>query len=390
MRRCACLLLIALCGACSASTPATSGPHIGPFCVLQSVSFDEPWALAFLPDGDWLVSEKSGQLWLYDSAHQDRKPVNGVPEVVYGGQGGLGDIVLHPQFADNHLLYLSYAEAGADGTAGAAVARARLIRDQTGGGWLEGLEVIWRQVPKVTGRGHYGHRIAFDEAGYLWVSSGERQKFAPAQEMQSNLGKIVRLHDDGRVPVDNPFAVQGGVAAQVWSLGHRNPLGLAFDDKGRLWEVEMGPKGGDELNLIERGANYGYPLVSNGDHYDGRPIPDHVTRPEFAAPKITWTPVISPSRLVFYTGHAYPHLRAGVQHAFISGLSSQLLLHVEIGADDSAREVARYPAGKRIRSVNQGPDGRLWLLEDGKHGRVLRLDAMPAQGGCPVVESPPS
>jgi len=268
------------------------------------------------------------------------------------------------------------------------VARARLVLDAQGGGHLDGLDVIWRQVPKVTGRGHYGHRIVFDDAGYLWISSGERQKFDPAQDMQSNLGKIVRLNDDGSVPTDNPFAAQGGVAAQVWSLGHRNPLGLAFDGKGRLWEVEMGPKGGDELNLIERGANYGYPVVSNGDHYDGRPIPDHATRPEFVPPKVSWTPVISPSRLVFYTGSAYPHLQAGKQHAFISGLSSQSLVHVEIDVDDRAREVARYPAGQRIRSVIQGPDGLLWLLEDGKSGRMLQLKPMPVQGECPMPEPP--
>jgi len=258
-----------------------------------------------------------------------------------------------------------------------------------GGGHLDGLEVIWRQTPKVSGRGHYAHRLAFDASGYLWISSGERQTFDPAQEMNSNLGKIVRVHDDGRVPADNPFAGQGDIAAQVWSLGHRNPLGLAFDAQGRPWDVEMGPKGGDELNLVGRGANYGWPIVSNGDHYDGRPIPDHATRPEFIAPKISWTPVISPSRLAFYTGSAYPHLRTDRQHAFISGLSSQSLVHVDISEDDRAREVARYPAGRRLRSVIQGADGLLWLLEDGKRGRMLQLTAMPEQGDCPPPEPPP-
>jgi len=388
MRKFACIVLTVLCGACSANNPAASWPALGPFCVAHPIHFDEPWAMAFLPDGNMLISRKSGELRLYDFTRRYNSPVTGVPDVVYAGQGGLGDIALHPKFEDNQLVYLSYAEAGEGDTAGAAVARARLVRDSSGGGHLDGLKVIWRQVPKVTGRGHYGHRIVFDKAGYLWVSSGERQKFDPAQDMDSNLGKIVRLHDDGRIPADNPFAGQGGIAAQVWSLGHRNPLGLAFDGKGRLWDVEMGPKGGDELNLIERGANYGYPIVSNGDHYDGRPIPDHATRPEFVPPKMSWTPVISPSRLMFYTGNAYPHLQAGKQHAFISGLSSQSLVHVEIDADDSAREAARYPAGRRIRSVVQGPDGLLWLLEDGKDGRMLRLDPMPGQGECPMPEPP--
>jgi len=389
MRKLACLVLIALCGACSANNSAT-WPELGPFCIDQPAHFNEPWAMAFLPDGTVLVSEKAGKLLRYDRTKRAIRPITGIPEVVYGGQGGLGDIVLHPQFADNQLLYLSYAEAGAGETAGAAVARARLVLDAQGGGHLDGLEVIWRQVPKVSGRGHYGHRMMFDDAGYLWISSGERQKFDPAQEMDSNLGKIVRLNDDGRVPADNPFAEQGGVAAEVWSLGHRNPLGLAFDGKGRLWEVEMGPKGGDELNLIERGANYGYPIVSNGDHYDGRPIPDHATRPEFVPPKMSWTPVISPSRLVFYTGSAYPHLQAGKQHAFISGLSSQSLVHVEIDVDARAHEVARYPARQRLRSVIQGPDGLLWLLEDGKSGRMLQLKPRPVQGECPMPELPAS
>src|SRR5690606_174187 len=253
------------------------------------------------------------------------------------------------------LVYLSYAEAGEGDTAGAAVARATLVLDEAGGGSLQDLEVIWRQVPKVTGRGHYAHRIVFHD-GKLWISSGDRQKFDPAQDMASNLGKVLRLEEDGSVPGDNPFADQGGVAAQVWSLGHRNPLGLAFDANGQPWDIEMGPKGGDELNRVERGANYGYPVVSNGDHYDGRPIPDHDTRPEFKAPAISWTPVISPSSLVFYSGELFPSFQG---NAFAGGLSSQSLVRIAMGA--------------RIRGVRQGPDGALWVIEDGKDGRLLRL-----------------
>jgi len=384
MYKSTCLVFTALLAACTVGiTPlhANNGTRMGPFCVLPKASFDEPWAMAFLPDGHLIMTEKPGTLRLLDMDSGNVGEITGVPKVVNAGQGGLGDIALHPQFERNQWVYLSYAEAGEGDTAGAVVARARLLRDGQEGGRLDGLEVIWRQVPKVTGRGHYAHRLLFDADGYLWISSGERQKFNPAQEMDSNLGKILRLHDDGRTPSDNPFAAQGGIAAQIWSLGHRNPLGLAFDGKGRLWDVEMGPKGGDELNLVERGGNYGYPVVSNGDHYDGRPIPGHDTRPEFIPPKISWTPVISPSRLVFYTGDAYPHLKAGVQHAFISGLSSQSLVHVEISADERAQEAARYPAGQRIRSVVQGRDGLLWLLEDGKGGRLLQLQA--ADEHCP-------
>jgi glucose/arabinose dehydrogenase len=294
-----------------------------------------------------------------------------VPQVAYGGQGGLGDIVLHPDFANNGLVYLSYAEAGNGGMRGAAVARAKLSLDTNGGGALSDVNVIWRQTPKVTGDGHYGHRIAFGPDGHLWISSGERQKFDPAQDMQANLGKIIRLREDGSLPADNPFASKGGVAAQVWSLGHRNPLGIAFDASGQLWDVEMGPRGGDELNLVTRGSNYGYPIVSNGDHYDGRTIPDHDMRPEFKAPAVWWTPVISPSSLIIYTGSEFPDWRGD---ALIGGLSGKVLVRVEFDGE-KAREAERYDMGERIREVEQGPDGAIWLLEDGVSGRLLRLTA---------------
>ena len=233
------------------------------FTVTEVADLDQPWAMAFLPDGSLLITEKTGQL-LLRQADGNTLTVKGLPEVAYGGQGGLGDVVLPPEFASNGLVYLSYAEAG-DGGRGAAVARGRLERNEDGASLVD-LQVVWRQVPKVSGEGHYGHRIAFGPQGYLWISSGERQKFDPAQDMQSNLGKIVRLTEDGSVPASNPFADQGDVTAQIWSWGHRNPLGLAFDASDRLWVAEMGPAGGDELNLVERGSNYGYPIVSNGDH----------------------------------------------------------------------------------------------------------------------------
>ena len=354
-----------------AAEPAADDPSSDarPFASTAVASFDEPWAMAFLPDGRLLVTEKRGSLKLVDVASGEVGDITGVPEVDYGGQGGFGDIALHPGFADNHVVYVSYAEAGDGGTRGGAVARGTLALDDSGGGTLEDLEVIWRQVPKVSGRGHYGHRLLFDNEGKLWITSSERQKFDPAQDMQSNLGKLVRLNDDGSVPADNPFADQGGVAAQVWSLGHRNLLGIDFDAQGRLWEVEMGPRGGDELNLVERGGNYGYPVVSNGDHYDGRDIPDHDTRPEFDAPKVSWSPVISPSSLLVYSGGMFPDWRGD---AFIGGLSSEALVRVEIDGD-SAREAQRFDMGERIRAVEQGPDGAIWLLEDGDGGRLLKL-----------------
>jgi glucose/arabinose dehydrogenase len=340
------------------------------FTASAMAEFNEPWAMTFLPDGRLLVSEKPGTLKLY-ATDGTVSEIRGVPEVSYGGQGGLGDVVAHPGFAENGLVYLSYAEGGSNGTSGAAVGRARLVLGATGGE-LADLEVIWRQVPKVEGRGHFGHRIAFSEDGHLFISSGERQKFDPAQDMQANLGKIVRLNDDGSVPADNPFADRGGVTAEIWSLGHRNPLGLAFDGQGKLWNVEMGPRGGDELNLVERGANYGYPIVSNGDHYDGRPIPDHDTRPELHAPAAVWNPVISPSSLMFYSGSEFPEWQGD---AFIGGLSSQSLVRIEFNGERT-REAERFAMGRRIRAVEQGPDGAIWLLEDerdGVGGRLLRL-----------------
>jgi glucose/arabinose dehydrogenase len=340
----------------------------------ELADFESPWAMAFLPDGRVLVTERSGALKLLTPGGAVGE-VSGVPEVDFQGQGGLGDVVLHPGFAENNLVYLSYAEAGDGDTRGAAVARAKLALSGDGGA-LEDLEVIWRQTPKVEGAGHYGHRIAFGPDGHLWISSGERQKFDPAQDMTGNLGKVIRLNDDGSTPADNPFADQGEPAAQVWSLGHRNPLGLAFDADGRLWEVEMGPRGGDELNLVKRGANYGYPIVSNGDHYDGKEIPDHPTRPEFEAPAVFWNPVISPSSLLIYSGDEFPDWQGD---AFIGGLSSQAIIRIEFDGE-TAREAERLDMDTRIRAVEQGPDGALWVLEDesersGGEGRLLKLTA---------------
>ena len=337
-----------------------------PFETTEIASFDEPWAMAFLPDGRMLVTEKGGRLFIVTPDGGKSAPVSGVPEVDYGGQGGLGDVALHPDFEGNGTIYLSYAEAGDDNTRGAVIATGTLDLDA---GSLNDVEVIWRQVPKVTGRGHYGHRMLFDDAGYLWVSSGERQKFDPSQDMQSNMGKILRLNDDGTPAAGNPFEAQGGVTAEIWSLGHRNPLGIAFDADGQLWNVEMGPRGGDELNRVERGKNYGYPTVSNGDHYSGKKMPDHDTRPEFEAPKVWWTPVISPGNLMIYSGGEFEDWRGD---GFIAGLSSKALVRIEFDGPD-AREAERFGMGKRIRSVVQGPDGAIWLLEDKSGGRLLKL-----------------
>jgi aldose sugar dehydrogenase len=334
--------------------------------------FREPWAMTFLPDGQLVVTEKVGTIRLM-SSDGELGEIRGAPEVDHGGQGGLGDFILHPDFGTNQLVYLSWAEAGRGDVRGAAVGRARLALDDEGGGSLEDLEVIWRQVPKTTGRGHYAHRLAFDGDGYLFITSGDRQKLDPAQEMDNNLGTIVRLHDDGSIPDDNPFAEQAGVTAQIWTYGHRNPLGIAFDAQGRLWVHEMGPRHGDELNLIEPGQNYGWPVVSDGDHYDGRPIPDHDTRPEFAAPAVSWVPAISPAGFIIYDGDVFPAWRGS---GFLGGLSSQALIRVEFEGDE-AREAERWEMGERIREVAQGPEGGIWVLEDerrGSGGRLLYLE----------------
>lgn len=350
---------------------ADSGTDALPFSVSEVTQFDSPWAMTFLPDGRLLVTEMAGTLRLYDLEDDSSGTISGVPEVEHVAQGGLGDVVLHPEFGSNQLVYISFVEADDNGL-GAAVARARLALDDNGGGALEDLEVIWRQSPKKSGDGHFGYRIAFDNDGLLWISSSERKEFDPAQDMNTNLGKIVRLNDDGSVPEGNPFANQGEVAAQVWSLGHRNILGMAFDSDGKLWAHEMGPKGGDELNLIEKGANYGYPLVSNGNHYDDKPIPDHDTRPEFNAPAITWTPVISPAGFIIYDGELFPDWQGS---GFIGGMSSLSLVRVVLDGDE-AREAERFDMQKRIREVEQGPDGAIWLLEDGTRngkGALLKL-----------------
>ncbi len=351
-----------------------------PFSIQPVTSFDQPWALAFLPDGRMLVTERKGNLLIVSQDGSKSRPVGGMPDVDYGGQGGLGDVALHPDFRSNGLIYLSYAEGGEGNARGAAVMRAVLNQTERGGNFSNA-EVIWRQYPKVVGYGHYGHRLLFDDDGYLWISSGDRQKFTPAQDMQANIGKILRLNDDGSVPDDNPFVNyteddafvdDEGVYGQIWSLGHRNPLGLAIDLDGQLWNIEMGPAGGDELNRVQRAGNYGYPVVSNGEHYDGRAIPDHDTRPEFLAPASWWTPVISPGDLMVYSGNLFADWRGDL---FVAGLSSQAIVHIQIDGNE-ARETARYPMGARIRSVVQGPEGALWVLEDEAEessGRLLKL-----------------
>ncbi|MFM2371731.1 MAG: hypothetical protein RIS85_1453, partial [Pseudomonadota bacterium] len=254
-------LLVASCGA-PISAQSTQD---GEIAVTDVTTFDEPWAMTFLPGTNAaLVTEKKGKLKLWRTGASSTTDVAGVPTVAYGGQGGFGDVVAAPDFATSGMVYLSWAEEGSGDTRGAVVARGKLVLEGTPR--IDGLSVIWRQTPKVSGKGHYSHRIAFSPDGkYLFVSSGDRQKFTLAQDLTVNLGKVLRLMPDGSPAPGNPFADKGGTAAQIWSYGHRNVLGLAFSPDGRLWDLEHGPAGGDEINLVSPGKNYGWPLVSNGD-----------------------------------------------------------------------------------------------------------------------------
>jgi glucose/arabinose dehydrogenase len=362
---CTSFLVTACQPAASDAAPASSADK--PFETTVIADFDEPWAMTFIPGSNRaLITEKKGKLLLWESDGPVAE-VSGVPSVAYGGQGGLGDVILHPDFVNNAYVYLSYAEAG-EGGFGAAVARGKL--DMSGDRpALADVQVIWRQEPKVSGQGHYGHRLAFGPDGMLYISSGERQKFDPAQDMTQNLGKIVRLTDGGMVPSDNPFYDQGRIKSQIWSYGHRNPLGLAFDAQGRLWNQEMGPAGGDELNLVKKAANYGYPKASNGNHYDGRNIPDHIAGDGFEAPKVYWNPSISPGGLMIYSADLFKSWKGS---AFLGGLGSTSLIRVKLDGEN-ANKADQWNMDARIREVEQGPDGAVWLLEDGNNGSEGRL-----------------
>lgn len=330
----------------------------------EIASFGEPWAMTFLPDGTMLVTEKTGEL-LHVSADGTKRQVANVPAIDYGGQGGLGDIVAHPDFASNNRIYLSYVEAGRGGS-GAVVVSATL--DTTAAQpALANISRIWEQVPKLRGGRHFAHRIALDGNGHIFITSGDRGQQDPAQDLSGNLGKTIRLNEDGSVPADNPYQDLGDMAKTFWSIGHRNQLGIDFDAQGRLWTHEMGPAHGDELNLTTANDNYGWPLVSNGNNYSGIPIPDHDTAPEFNPPEAFWVPSIAPSGLVIYDGAMFANWRGD---ALIGGLRSQALIHVDIDGD-SAREFERFEWGSRVREVEQGPDGALYVLEDG--GRMLKL-----------------
>ncbi len=365
----------------SSNKQINEASSIKPSFTTQAIAtFDEPWAMAALPSNSsaalkLLVTQKTGELFIVDTATGSKTQVTNIPKVAYGGQGGLGDIILAPDFVTTNNVYLSYVEAGTGSESnryGAKVIQAKLAGLDTAEPSLQAITPIWQQTPKVEGQGHYSHRLLFSPDGnYLYISSGDRQQKDPAQDMTANLGKIIRLNADGSIPNDNPYASNDDISAQFWSIGHRNILGMSFDESGRLWQHEMGPRGGDEFNLIHKGDNYGWPLVSNGRNYSGTDIPDHDTRPEFTAPKVSWTPVISPSSMSIYTSGSHNDFPAWQGNALISGLSSKALIVVAMN-NEQASERYRYDMGARIRSV-LNVDGAVYLLEDGDNSPLLRL-----------------
>ena len=333
---------------------------------------NSPWALAFINPKEMLITTKSGQMMLLTTDGQTRQ-VKGVPPVFEGGQGGLGDVTPHPDFTENQLIYFSFVASNDNGkTRFARVMRGQLTTEAEPE--LINLEVIWDQTPARPGRGHFSHRLAFgpegtDVEGDLFITSGDRQELTPAQDWQSSLGKIIRLRDDGRTPPDNPFQDKGELAKTFWTLGHRNALGLSFNAAGQLWAHEMGPRHGDELNLITKGNNYGWPEVSEGRHYSGTAIPSHKARPEFTPPKAFWVPTIAPSGLIFYDGDEFPQWQG---HGFIGGLKSRALIRIAFDGDQAV-EAERFEWGKRVRDVALAPDGSIWVIEDGNNGRLIRF-----------------
>lgn len=332
---------------------------------------EHPWGLAFLPDGRMLVTEREGRMRLVARDGRVSAPLAGIPRVLAQGQGGLLGVALDPNFASNRLVYFCYSEPG-EGGASTAAARGRL---NDAGTALENVQVIFRQVPKVDGSAHFGGRIVFAPDGKLFVTLGERFKFDPAQDLTSDLGKIVRLNPDGSIPKDNPFVGQAGARPEIWSYGHRNVQGAAIHPQTHvLWIDEFGPRGGDEINIPEAGKNYGWPLVSWGVHYNGRSIPQPPTRPDLAAPIYHWTPVISPSGMTFYTGTMFPSWRGNL---LIGGLTAGAIVRLTLDGQRVTSE-ERIRMGARIRDVQQGPDGAVYALTDKVDGGILKLT--PAKG----------
>src|SRR6266550_2145381 len=378
-----------------------------PFKMNQVATFKLPWRIAFLPDGRMLITEKVGPVWLV-TQKGEKTPVENVPAVLWQGQGGMLGVFVSPRYATDQSIYLTYSEPGEEaGTSGLALARARLAAGESTAS-LYDLKVLWRDLPKGRG-GQFGAQIAFSPNGqYLFLTVGDRQRMTPAQDPNTAVGKILRLTLDGKAAPGNPMAAKIGAAtiplidpprdteaaktapavstytfpgpnltpSETWTSGHRTPYGLAFAPDGRLWEVEHGPRGGDELNLIEPGKNYGWPLVSYAVNYNGVPIASPDTRADLAKPVIYWTPIIAPGNLMFYTGAMFPQWRGS---ALMGGMATMTLNRMTFDGKGGAAPAERWSVGHRIRDVEQGPDGALWMLEDANPGGLFRVT--PKQPG---------
>ena len=353
--------------------------------VTSNVAFDvaviasgleHPWSVEPLPDGQFLVTERPGRLRLVSASGQVGEPIEGIPAVAAGGQGGLLDVALSPTFANDRTIFWTFSEPREGGN-GTAIARGVLSPDRRR---VSDVRVIFHVEPTYNGRQHYGSRIAFGSDGMLYASFGERSDTPMrryAQDLGSHLGKSIRIRPDGSVPQDNPFVGRSGAKPEIWTLGHRNPQGLAFDAQGRLWQVEHGTRGGDELNLLQKGKNYGWPLQAYGIEYSGKqpissPLGDAATSVAgMEQPVYFWDPVIAPSGLQFYTGSAFPAWRG---NAFIGGLGGKRLVRLVLdGTRVTGEEHLLVDRGKRVRDVRQGPDGLLYLVTDEQDGELLKL-----------------
>lgn len=374
----ACLLIAApLVTQCKAQRPRTGPAQASPQprptdgnVTAETVvgGLEHPWALAFLPDGRILVTERPGRLRIVDTNGRLSEPLAGVPAVHAVSQGGLLDVAIDPDFAQNQLVYLSFSEPGDGGTSGTAVARGRL-----GNGRLDNVEVIYRQEPKVRSGGHFGSRLVFSRDGMLFVTQGDRQAATfrgQAQQLTSGIGKIVRLNRDGSIPADNPFVGRSDARPEIWSFGHRNVQAAALHpETGQLWTVEHGAMGGDELNRPEKGKNYGWPVITYGRDYSGASIGEGAQKEGMEQPVYYWDPVIAPSGMTFYTGDRYPGWNGS---AIVGGMGVRALVRLTI-ANDRVTAEERYLAGQRIRDVQQGPDGLLYLVTDEDDGKLLRV-----------------
>lgn len=329
---------------------------------------EHPWGLAFLPDGRMLVTERPGRLRVIREGKLEPQPVAGLPQIARHGQGGLLDVALHPRFAENSFVYLSYAARGSDGF-GTEVARGRLT-----GNRLENVQVIFRQQPKGGSGNHFGSRLVFDRAGLLYITLGDRGEMERAQKPDDHAGSVIRLHDDGRVPTDNPFVGKAGWKPEKYTLGHRNQQGAALNPQtGMLWTHEHGPQGGDEVNVIRAGANYGWPVITYGVNYvTGTRIGEGTAKPGMAQPLHYWVPSIAPSGMAFYSGDKFPRWRGDL---FVGALKDQMLVRLKLDGEKVVRE-ERLLKGRlgRIRDVRAGPDGCVYLLTDEADGVLVRLE----------------